>query len=230
MGRTSPAFPTLDTLTTRRDLRALAAGLPSWPPHLRGGWTASTREQLARDTPEWVVTPSRSWPRPPRRTPHHPRCARVTCRTSGRPLRRTKFAVVLWCELCPRLAPSTFCHVPVSGFHRCWSSGVLARPSRLGWLPPQASSIRRGGADLQLSPAVSDGPMVKGRWRAGRGRGAQGDSGMVPLLEQLDGDAVGWWEAIDHPGLAVAVWCRRMSGAGGWRRRPVCNTPMGCRP
>jgi hypothetical protein len=198
---------------------------------LRGGWTASTREQLARDTPgvgcdtvSKLASTTAPHTSPPSLREGYMHSELGAGRLDGQSSR------LFWCELCPRLAPSTFCHMPVSGFHRCWSSGVLARPSRLGWLPPQASSIRRGGADLQLSPAVSDGPMVKGRWRAGRGRGAQGDAGMVPLLEQRDGDAVGWWEAIDHPGLAVAVWCRRMSGAGGWRRRPVCNTPMGCRP
>src|SRR6266511_2078479 len=31
----------------------------------------------------------------------------------------------LWSGACLRLAPSTFCHTPVSGFHHCWSPGIV---------------------------------------------------------------------------------------------------------
>ncbi len=72
-------------------------------------------------------------------------------------LRRTDVISRVWSASCRRLAPSTFCHAPVSGSHHRWSAGTVG--TRL----PRRSGSRRdlvhqeGGADLQLLRWWDDG-------------------------------------------------------------------------
>jgi hypothetical protein len=101
-----------------------------------------------------------------------------------------------WCGSCLRVTPSTFCHALVSKYHRCWSQG------RVGTRLPGShgcgrSVVHQCGAGPATSPVMSDGATVRDDGEQVLDAVRRGDPGVVPPFEELDGDVVGWGEAVE---------------------------------